>query len=773
VLAAADQSPDHLITVKLRTDAHWQDGVPVTAKDVKFTLDKVRDPKIPAINKAGYFEKLDRLEVVDDHTLVFVWKEAFAPALFAITQLWPIPEHVYGTGDFLTHPANRKPVGNGPFMLDEWVSSQYLSLVRYDGYYGRKAHLDRIIFKVVEDDAVALNMLKAGELDEMGNVQWEKQNRSRLRARFRKVPTSRLQLHRWNCRSVVSDSRVRRAMTLLFDRESVNTKIYSGYARLVSGPFYINSWAYDKTVKPLPFDPAAAKALLEEAGWKDTNQDGVREKNGKRFEFELNIISGSAPAAQFSQLLQEECGKAGVRVNIRQLEGSSFFDRIDKGEFDAAMLGWRLDLDPDVFDTFHSSMTPPNGLNHGFYSNREVDSLLVAGRAEFDPAKRAAIYHRVHRIMADEQPYTFINAVPDKRPIAFSGITISPMGLDFWPGANYWWIDKSGPRGREALAGCCHWRNAQLHDPAPAASHPTLSASHVTFIIVNLAPGDPVELINRGEWTRIARGVPQMLELWAHQPVHVRYFTGSSVCALDFGIVPRPSSGDGRSGAAAGHVVAQLTSLLISLMLAVPLGLYAAFASTRASTKWAARRSTCCIRCRNSGWRFCSSCCGREAQLLHQRRKSSTRGPRLLRYWWDRFLHMILPTFCLTYGSMAFLSRFVRGSSLEIIRQDYIRTARAKGLDEARIVYTHVFRNTLIPVLTLLGLLLPTLISGSIILESIFSWPGVGNLFFGAVLARDYPVVMGLSTITAVVVLFSTLIADLLYAWADPRVTYR
>ena len=142
-------------------------------------------------------------------------------------------------------------------------------------------------------------------------------------------------------------------------------------------------------------------------------------------------------------------------------------------------------------------------------------------------------------------------------------------------------------------------------------------------------------------------------------------------------------------------------------------------------------------------------------------------------YWWDRLLHMILPTFCLTYGSIAFLSRFVRGSSLEVIRQDYIRTARAKGLDEARIVYTHVFRNTLIPVLTLLGLLLPTLISGSIILESIFSWPGVGNLFFNAVLARDYPVVMGLSTITAVVVLVSTLLADLLYAWADPRVTYR
>ncbi|HEX6791918.1 MAG TPA: peptide-binding protein [Candidatus Krumholzibacteria bacterium] len=458
VLAAAlpEVSDDHLrITVRLRTDAHWQDGTPITAKDVKFTLDKVRDPKIPAINKAAYFEKLDHLEVPDDHSLVFVWKEAFAPALFAITQLWPIPEHVYGKGDFLTHPANRKPVGSGPFRLDEWVSSQYLSLVRYDGYYGEKAHLDRIIFKVVEDDAVALNMLKAGELDEMRatQVQWEKQmNDPDFGSRFRKVDYyfPGYNFIAWNCRSPwFSDKRVRKAMTLLFDRESVNTKIYSGFARLVSGPFYINSWAYDKTVQPLPFDPPAGKALLEAAGWKDTNGDGIRDKAGKKFEFELNIISGSNTAAQFAQLLQEECTKAGVKINIRQIEGATFFDRIDKGDFDAAMLGWRLDLDPDIFDTFHSSMTPPNGLNHGFYSNPIVDSLLVAGRAEFDQARRAEIYHRVQRIMADEQPYTFINTVPDKRPIArkIHGVKIGPLGpYDFWPGANYWWIDEGDGR---------------------------------------------------------------------------------------------------------------------------------------------------------------------------------------------------------------------------------------------------------------------------------------------------------------------------------------
>ncbi|HXV14948.1 MAG TPA: peptide-binding protein [Candidatus Krumholzibacteria bacterium] len=446
-----DVSPDHLrVTVHLRDDIHWHDGVPITAHDVKFSLDKIQDPGIPALNKEAFFEKLDRLDVVDDRTLVFVWKEPFAPSLFAISQLWPIPKHVYGQGDFLTHASNRKPVGSGPFRFDEWRSGQYISLVRYDDYHGQKAYLDRVIFKVVEDDAVALNMLRTGELDEMRATQpqWERQmSEPEFVARYNKYDYYFPQYNylAWNCESVwFSDPRIRRAMTMLFDRESINTKIYSGYARLVSGPFYINSWAYDKTIKPYPYDPATAKRLLEEAGWTDSDNDGIRDKNGQKFEFELLHAHGSNTAAQLSQLFQEECGKTGIRVNIRQIEASTFFDRVDKSDFSAAILGWRLDLDPDVFDTFHSAMTPPNGLNHVHYSNPHVDSLLVAGRSEFDQAKRQRIYHQVHRLIHEDQPYTFINTVPDKRPIAkrIHGVKFGWNGpYDFWPGASYWWVD--------------------------------------------------------------------------------------------------------------------------------------------------------------------------------------------------------------------------------------------------------------------------------------------------------------------------------------------
>jgi len=143
-----------------------------------------------------------------------------------------------------------------------------------------------------------------------------------------------------------------------------------------------------------------------------------------------------------------------------------------------------------------------------------------------------------------------------------------------------------------------------------------------------------------------------------------------------------------------------------------------------------------------------------------------------MRWSLDRAWHLTLPALCLSYGGFAFLSRFSRAGLVEVIRQDYIKTARAKGLSEKVVTFKHALRNSLIPMITLFGLMLPALIGGSIIIEQIFAWPGIGRLFFEAVLQRDYPTVMGLSLISALLTLLGTLIADLLYTYADPRVRY-
>ena len=452
-------SDDHLeISVTLRDDIYWHDGVPITSADVKFTMDKILDPAIPALNKQGYFNKLDYVEVVDEKTVVFHWKEPYAPSLHAITQLAPIPKHIYDTEDFLRNPYNRKPVGSGPFKFEEWRTSQYISVVRNDNYYRDPPYLDRVVFKIIPDGSVALNALKAGELDEMRvtQIQWERQtNDPAFLEKFNKhlyyVPA--YNYIGWNCRSVwFKDKLVRQAMSQLFDCESINAKLYSGYAKLVSGPFYINHWSYDKSVKPWRFNPAEAKEKLQQAGWIDRDNDGILDKDGIKFEFEFIIPSGGQTGKQYTQILQEECAKVGIVVKIRQLEGATFFEKVDKGEFDACALQWRLDIDPDIFDTFHSSQVPPKGLNHVFYSNPEVDRLLEAGRVEFDQKKREEIYHQIHRIIHDDSPYTFVVTVPEKRPInkRIKNVIISPDGpFNFYPGAAYWYVVQNITQARK------------------------------------------------------------------------------------------------------------------------------------------------------------------------------------------------------------------------------------------------------------------------------------------------------------------------------------
>lgn len=442
-------SKDNLrITIHLKDGLRWHDGTPITSEDVKFTVDMIRDPAVPAVNKEGWFSELDDVETVDEKTVVFIWKRPYAPALHALTQLAPIPKHIYDVEEFEKNPANRAPIGSGAFKFEEWKTGHSITLIRNDDYYGQPAYVDKVVFRIIPDQAVALNALKIGEIDEMRvkQVQWERQtNDSDFLKKFNKelyyVP--QYNYIAWNCRSAYfSDRRVRRAMTMLFDRKSVIEELYSGYAKAVSGPFYIRSKAYNGAVEPYPYDPERAKELLEEAGWIDRDGDGLREKDGVDFRFELSA-STSRIASDFAQLLQEECAKVGIEMTIKQTESSTFFDRVFKGEYVAAILAWRLDLDPDIFDTFHSSQVPPIGLNHGFYSNAEVDSLLERGRVEFDPERRLAIYHEVHRLIHEDQPYTFINSVPEKRTISkrIGNVVVSPDGpFNFYPGAIYWYI---------------------------------------------------------------------------------------------------------------------------------------------------------------------------------------------------------------------------------------------------------------------------------------------------------------------------------------------
>lgn len=222
-----------------------------------------------------------------------------------------------------------------------------------------------------------------------------------------------------------------------------------------------------------------------------------------------------------------------------------------------------------------------------------------------------------------------------------------------------------------------------------------------------------------------------------------------------------------------------VTSLLLSYLLSVPLGLYATVRSGRLDERFvslglymlyslpsfvAALWLLLIFYVRLEGTPFQLPLVGMVSDNYEQ---LSFSGKVL-----DRVRHMILPVICLTYASLAYFSRFIKANMQEAIRQDYVRTAIAKGAGPLRVVVVHAFRNTLIPFVTLVGLTLPVLVSGSVILEYVFTWPGMGQLFFDSIHNRDYPVIMALTLIFALMTLAGQLLADVLYAVVDPRVTY-
>ena len=301
----------------------------------------------------------------------------------------------------------------------------------------------------------------------------------------------------------------------------------------------------------------------------------------------------------------------------------------------------------------------------------------------------------------------------------------------------------------------------------------------ISFLVIHLAPGEPVEL-QTGELAvkASAQAKQSLRELYGlDKPLHVQYWNWLTRFArLDFG----------RSFAPDGKPVLQkigerlpitlflnIIEMLLILMVAVPIGVLSAtrqyslfdkvttvfvFVGFATPDFWLALLLMILFGVQ-LGWLPVSGLRSLSWEYLP--------------YWrqqWDFFSHLILPILVATFGGLAGFSRYMRQSMLEVVRQEYIQTARAKGLSEPTVIGKHALRNALLPVVTILGLSLPGLIGGSVIVESVFAIPGMGQLMVQAVFMRDYPVIMGNLVIVATLTLAANLIADISYGLVDPRI---
>ena len=432
----------------LAANAVWEDGTPVTSADAVFTIRKAADPKTPSPVFKPLFADLESVEAIDAKSFRARFRRRDAMRAYAFT-LPLLSEKRFAGKSFLKARDNRAPLSNGPYRLLSWKTQDSLVLERNPRWPGTPGNFDRILFRVVPENAVAYRALVEGQLDETWIDQALK-DRSATDARFaaccRVVEFYNLDYNyiALNNRSpFFSDSLVRRAMTMLLDRPAIVRGLYRGSARIISGPWAPDSPAYDATVTPLPFDPSGAVRLLEQAGWRDTDGDGTRDRGGKELEFDLLVSAGSTAGRQMNEIFAAELARAGVKARIRTLEWATFVERVDAGDYEAASLAWAAsDANPDPFPYWHSSQFPPAGGNVAFYRNATADELMEEARGELDPEKRRAIYHRLHRVFRDDPPVVFVANAAQKYAFRtrVRGLVTSPLGLyGFWPGPLSWW----------------------------------------------------------------------------------------------------------------------------------------------------------------------------------------------------------------------------------------------------------------------------------------------------------------------------------------------
>jgi peptide/nickel transport system substrate-binding protein len=315
-------------------------------------------------------------------------------------------------------------MGTGPYKMRDpagWRPGQKIELVRNETYWGQPPTFSRLIFLEVEEEAAQETMLGNGEIDiyrafpEQFKRATENPKITAKNNQF--VIDSTINGYyfvAWNQQRVgkptrFTDPRVRKAMTLLIDRQRICQDVFLGYASPISGPNAAGSPQSDPNIKPLPYDLAEGKRLLAEAGYMDRNKDGVIEgADGVPFRFKLNYASGNATVDRYMLFIKDGFAKAGITCDLDPVEWPLMLKKVDQRDFEALHMGWGGDLESDLYQEFDSSQIADTGDNFMSYRNDALDTLMREARKTIDVERRMKMWHQCHKILADDQPYTFL-----------------------------------------------------------------------------------------------------------------------------------------------------------------------------------------------------------------------------------------------------------------------------------------------------------------------------------------------------------------------------
>ncbi len=414
-----------VIIFRLRRGVRFHDGHEFDSADVRFTYAAIMDAKNLSPRKSD-FEPIKRVETPDRFTVKLTYKRLYSPA-FSTWGMGMLPAHLLnreklaeearragkdpGTFSVRDSAFNRSPVGTGPFVFREWRSDELIRLARNEDYWEGPPEYDEYIYRILPDPLTQEISFYAGTVDSYGAGAHQVE-------RLRKDPRFQVfsglsfgfsyigyNMRRWP----FQDARVRRALGMAVNARQIHRYVLNGEAEDITGPFVKQSPHYNRGVRPLPYDPEGATRLLREAGFRKKN--GVLTKGGKPLAFHLMTNHGNELRRAIGTVVQDAWKKIGVQIRFAQVEWAVFIRKhINQLDFDAVILGWSLGLDPDLYQIWHSSQTGKGQLNFVGYKNAEADALIVKIRQEYDLPTQVRYAHALHRIIAADQPYTFLYA---------------------------------------------------------------------------------------------------------------------------------------------------------------------------------------------------------------------------------------------------------------------------------------------------------------------------------------------------------------------------
>lgn len=489
-------SEDHLsYTFTLRDDVTFSDGSRMTTEDVLFSFKATKNPLvIDAAPLRNYYLDVKDIEVIDDRTFTVHMSQPYFLAEYFLGGMWVMSKKhldpkglsdgytIQQTNAVESAEANaamqafadwfnsadvklgvENNVGSGPYMYDSWNTGQAVILKKNPKWWNAgndaldPAHPEKIIFKVVNDRNTAVVAVKNQEIDFMEFVpapKFVEEIDTNSMTHLVKYPYKNLAYMYigWNARNpIFSDKRVRRALSHLVDRDALIQQVVRGLAIPTNSPVYPGLKEYDESIPTIPYDPERARQLLAEAGWKDTDADGVLDKmvDGRKVDFRFKFLlnSGNEQREQIMLILDDEFKKVGIDAEIQKLEWSVFLENLRTRDYDAYVGAWVNDPIPtDPYQLWHSSQADNNGSNYTSFKNARVDKLIEMNRLEFDEEKRIALMKEFQKIVVDEQPYTFLwmplwPSVYNKR---LQNVNYSLARPGYNP--SQWWVPKASWR---------------------------------------------------------------------------------------------------------------------------------------------------------------------------------------------------------------------------------------------------------------------------------------------------------------------------------------